>query len=102
MWRKQSIQTFHHKNHNIRLDNKYFKTVAEIKYFGTAVSNPNFIHKEIMSRLNSWNALNILTSHLLSKNKRINIYKTIIWHAVLYLFIYGLFNNTVNSTYYDH
>jgi hypothetical protein len=61
--------------------------VAEMKYFGTAGTNPNCIHKEMMSILNSLNALNIFTSHLLSKNRRINIHKTLIWHVVLYLYM---------------
>jgi hypothetical protein len=51
--------------------------------------NQNCIHKEINSRLNSGNACycavqNILSSHLLSTNVKIKIYKTIILS-----FLYG-------------
>jgi hypothetical protein len=50
---------------------------------------PNFIQEEIKRRLNSGNACyhsfpNLLSSHLLSENVRIRIYKTIILPVVLY------------------
>jgi hypothetical protein len=53
------------------------------------VTNENCIHKEIKSRLNSENACynsiqSPLSSHLLTKNFKIKIYKTIILPAVLY------------------
>jgi hypothetical protein len=55
---------------------------------GRTVTNQNFIHEEIKSRLNSGNACyhavqNILSSGL-SKNVKITIYKTIILPVVLY------------------
>jgi hypothetical protein len=51
--------------------------------------NENCIHEENGSRLNMENAgyhsvQNLLSSHLLSKNLEIKIYKTIIWPVVLY------------------
>jgi hypothetical protein len=95
---------YHHKSHNIRIDNKYLKNVADIKYFGTAVTNPNCIPKVIRSRLNSWKACyhsaqNILSSHLLSKNKE-NYHIQSNNFACGFIFIYGLFSNSVNSSYY--
>jgi hypothetical protein len=56
---------------------------------GTKVTNQNLIREEIKRRLNSGNACyhsvqNLLSSHLLSKDVRIRIYKTIILPEVLY------------------
>jgi ubiquitin C-terminal hydrolase len=53
------------------------------------VTNENLIDDEIKMRLNSGNACyhsvqNLLSSHLLSKNLKIRIYKTIILTLVLY------------------
>jgi hypothetical protein len=60
-----------------------------MKYFGRAVTNQNLKQEEIRKRLNSGNACQhlvkkLLSSHLLSKNTKIRIYKTVI----LYLFLY--------------
>jgi hypothetical protein len=57
--------------------------VAKLKYLGMAVTDRNYIHKEIKSRLNLENAsyytvLNLLSTCLLSKNLKIKIYKTIV------------------------
>jgi hypothetical protein len=63
--------------------------VAQFKYLGTTVTNRNLIQEEIKSTLNSGNACyhsvqKLLSSRLLSKNRRIKIYKTIILPVVLY------------------
>jgi hypothetical protein len=52
-------------------------------------TNQNDIHDEIKSRLNSGNACyhsvqNLLSSHLISKNLKIKIYRTVILPVVLY------------------
>jgi hypothetical protein len=57
---------------------------------GTAVTNQNLIREEIKGRLNSGNSSyhsvqKFLSSHLLSKNVRVRIYKTIILPVVLYV-----------------
>jgi hypothetical protein len=56
---------------------------------GTAITNQSLIQEEIRRRLNSGNAYyhsvrNLLSSHVLSKNIKIRIYKTIILPVVLY------------------
>jgi hypothetical protein len=63
--------------------------VSQFKYFGTTVTNQNLIQYEIKRRLNSGNGCyhsvqNLLSSHLLSKNVKVGIYKTIILPVVLY------------------
>jgi hypothetical protein len=63
--------------------------VATFKYLGTTLTNQNDIRDEIKSRLNSGNdcyysVQNHLSSHLISKNIEIKIYKTVILPVVLY------------------
>jgi hypothetical protein len=77
------------QNHNINLDNKSFKRVEQLKYLGTTLTNRNSVHEEIKNRLKSGNACyhsvqDILSSSLLFKNTKINIYRTISLPSVLY------------------
>jgi len=74
---------------NVRIDNSTFERVEEFKYLGTTLTYQNSIAEEIKSRLRSGNACyhpvqNLLSSRLLSKNLKINIYRTIILPIVLY------------------
>jgi hypothetical protein len=71
------------QNHDIKIANRSFENVAQFRYLGTRVTNPNSIWEEIMRRLNFGNACyhsvqHLLSSRLLSKNVKIRIYKTII------------------------
>jgi len=57
--------------------------VEQFKYLGTTLTNENSIQEEIKSRLKSCNACyhsvqNILSSSLLSKNRKIKVYRTVI------------------------
>jgi hypothetical protein len=63
--------------------------VSQLKYFGTTVTDQNLIQQEIKRRLNSGNACyhsvkSLLSSHLLSKNLKNRIYKTITLPVALY------------------
>jgi hypothetical protein len=75
-------------NHNIKASNKSLKNMTKFKYFGMNITNQNYIHEEIKSRLISGNACchadwNLLSSHLLSKNIKAKIYKTMILPVIL-------------------
>jgi hypothetical protein len=76
-------------NHYIKVAYKSFENVTKFKYLGMMLTNQNCICQEIKSRLNSGNACyhavqNLLSSHLLFKNVKIKIYKTIILPGVMY------------------
>jgi hypothetical protein len=77
------------QNQNIRIANELFENVAKFKYLVMTLTNQNDIHDKIKSRLNLGNACcysvhNLLSSHLISKNLKIKIYKTVILPIVLY------------------
>ena len=74
---------------SIRIDNKPFKRVEQLRYLRTDLMNQNSIHEKIKSRLKSGNACyhsvqNLLSSGLLSKEIKIKMYRTIILPVVLY------------------
>jgi hypothetical protein len=77
------------QKHNIKIVNRFFEDVAKFKYFGTTLTDQNHMHEQITSRLNSGDACchsvqSLLASHLLSRNLKVKIYKTIILPVVLY------------------
>jgi hypothetical protein len=83
----------HHPNsrqkQNIRIANELLQNVAKVKYFGMTLTNQNGIHDENKRTLHSENACyhsvqNLLSSHLISTNLKIKIYKTVILPLVLY------------------
>jgi hypothetical protein len=44
------------QNHSMKIDNKSFERVEQLKYLGTTLTNRNSIQEEIKSRLKSGNA----------------------------------------------
>ena len=74
------------QNQNILIENLSCENVEKFKYQGVMVTNANNIHKEIKDRINMGNACysfeKILSSCLLSKKLKVNIYKTIMSHIV--------------------
>jgi hypothetical protein len=77
------------QNRDIKIENRSFENVSQFKYLEMTVTNQNLIQEEIKRRLNSGNACyhsvqNLLSSHLLSKNLKVRIFKTIILPLVLY------------------
>jgi hypothetical protein len=60
------------QNLDIKIANRSFENVSQLKYLGTTVTNNNLIQEEIKRRLNSGNACyhsvqRLLSSRLLSK-----------------------------------
>jgi hypothetical protein len=75
------------QNHSIKSD-KLFEGVEQYKYLGPKLTNQNSIQEEIKRRLKSEKACchsvqNILFSRLISKHKKIKIYRTIILPVIL-------------------
>jgi hypothetical protein len=90
---KYGVSMARHQNsrkyHNTKIGNTYFQNMTQFRYLGTTVTVRNLIQEEIKRRLNSGNACyhslqNFLSFHLLFKNVKIRIYKTIILPVVLY------------------
>jgi hypothetical protein len=72
-----------------KIGNRSFENVSQFKYLGMTVTNQNLIEEEVKRRLNSGNACyhsvqNLLSFHLLSRNVKVRIYKTVILPVILY------------------
>ena len=77
------------RSRSIEIYNSSFERVEDFGSVGTTLTNQNFIQEEIKGRLRSGNACyhsvrNLLSSSFLTKNLKINIFRTIIFPVVLY------------------
>jgi sorting nexin-29 len=75
------------QNRDMKIANRRFENVSQLKYLGTTVTDKNLIQEEIKRRLNSGNACyhsvrNLSSSGLLSKIVKIIMYKTIMLPVV--------------------
>jgi hypothetical protein len=76
------------KKHSLKIANRSFEDVAKFRYFGTTLTDQNYMREEIKRRPNSGNACyhsvqSLLSARLLSTNLTVKIYKTIILPLVL-------------------
>jgi hypothetical protein len=77
------------QNYDIKIANRCFENVAELRYLATTTTNQKSIQEEIKRRLNSGNACYhlvqiLMRSHLLSKDVEIIMHRTVILPVVLY------------------
>jgi len=75
--------------HSIKIDNISFERVEHLRYLGSNLTNQNSNHEVIKRRLKSGNAYyhsvqNLLSSSLLSKYIKTEIYRTIILPSLVY------------------
>jgi hypothetical protein len=66
------------QKHSIKIANGSFEDVAKFKYLGTTLTEQNWMHEGINSRLNSGNACyslvrSLLSSRLRSRNLKVKI-----------------------------
>jgi hypothetical protein len=71
------------QKYSVKIANRSFEDVAKFRYLGTTLTDQNCMHEEINSRLNSGNACyhsvqSLFSSPLLSRNMKVEMYKTII------------------------
>jgi hypothetical protein len=75
------------QKHSIKIANRSFEDVAKFKYLGTTLTDQNFMHVEIKSRVNLGNAcyhlVQSLVFYLLSRSVKVKIYKTVILSLIL-------------------
>ncbi len=77
-------------SHTMNVDNSSIESVEVFKYLGTTLTNQNSIQKEIKRRLKLGNACfqsvqNLLSSCLLSKNLKIEIYIELYFTCLIYI-----------------
>ena len=82
------------RTHSVKNDKSSFESLEEFRHLRTTLTNQNTIQEETKWRLKSGNACyhlvqNLLSSDVLSKNIKSNIYRTIILPVVLVTHIEG-------------
>jgi hypothetical protein len=75
------------QNRHLKIGNRSLENVVHFRCLETTVINQNLIQRKLNSCNACYNSVqNLLSSHLLSKNVKSRIYKTIILPLVLYMF----------------
>jgi hypothetical protein len=74
---------------SIKTANRSFEDVVKFKYLGTTLTDQNYMHEEMKSRINSGNGCyhlvqSLLSSCLMSRNVNVIIHKIIILQVVFY------------------
>jgi hypothetical protein len=77
------------QKHCTKIANRLFEYVAKFKYHRTTLTDQNYMHEEIKSRINLgiacyYSVQSLLFSRLLSRNLTVKIYETIILPVILY------------------
>jgi hypothetical protein len=77
------------EDQDIKIANRSFENMSQLKYLGATVTYEHLIQEEIKRRLSKGNdsyqsVQSLLSSRLLSKNLKMRIYKTAILPVVLY------------------
>jgi glycerol-3-phosphate O-acyltransferase len=86
---KYTLMSFCQKagqKHSVKIANRSFEDVVKVTYLGKTLTDQNYIHEEIKSRLNSGNACYRSVQSMLSRNLKVKIHKTIILPVVVYGF----------------
>jgi hypothetical protein len=65
------------QSHRIKTQKNYFEDVAKFKYLGKTLTDQNYMHEEIKSRINAGTLaavqFSLLFSRLLSRNLKVKI-----------------------------
>jgi hypothetical protein len=79
----------HAQKQQMNIGNMSFEDAAKFKHFHNSTNSQNYMHEQIMSRLNSGNVCyhsvhSLLSSRLMYRNVKVKIYKTVILPVILY------------------
>jgi hypothetical protein len=71
--------------HNITIDNSFFERTEEFKYLGATKTYQNSFEEDMKSENAGYHSVqNLMSSSLLSKKLKINLYRAILLPVVLY------------------
>jgi hypothetical protein len=71
------------QNQDIKIANRSFENVSQFRYLGMTLTNQIMVQEECGNAC-CHSVQNLLSSHLLSRNMNVILYKTIIFPLILY------------------